>query len=288
METVGLNLMAGSDELCAEVVITGYGEFTCHTNAIEISEASVISVIVDSVTQETSFIASDAIYSQATMYTVNTASIDSNTITLTGSFPADGSFTGHVSFGGIQASSVTIINDASVEAVWEYYGIPSVTETPVVYFESTAESYRHFAIVDAAATVTKDLAIVSTTTDLMCSFAGGCSYAIESKGLSAALMNEENYVEICGSPCVINADLSDADFAVCDVPALATSHSAESFTITESNVLYGEIFPAGSVLYDNDFIAPHIDRVNNCHFGMTFKEGHVGVLDEAKVFLNFI
>jgi hypothetical protein len=288
METVGLNLMAGSDVLCSEVEITGYGEFTCHTDAIEIADASVISVVVDSVAQETSFVASDAIYSQTTLYTVSTATIDFNAITLNGGFPADGSFTGHVSLGGIEASSVTITNDASLMAVWENYGIPSVTEEPVVYFENIAESYRHYAIVDAAASVSKNLEVVSTTTDLMCSFAGGCSYAIESSGLSAALMNEANSVEICGSTCVLNADLSNGDFAVCDVPALATSHSAEQFTITESDVLYGTIFPEGSVLYDDEFISPHIDRVNNCHFGMTFKEGHVGVLDEAKVFLNFI
>jgi len=288
METVGLNLMAGSDELCAEVVITGYGEFTCKTNAIEIADSSLISVVVDSVAQEISFIAGDVVYSQSTIYTVNTATIDYNAITLTGGFPADGSYTGHVTLGGIAASRVTITNDASLMAVWEFYGIPSVTETPVVYFESNTDGHRHYAVVDELASCSKDLEIIGSSVDLMCSYAGGCSYAIEANGLSAALMDEANSVEICGSPCILNADLSDADYAVCDVPALATSHSAEAFTITESDVLYGEIFPADSVLSDDEYVAPHIDRVNDCHFGMTFKEGHVGVLDEAKVYINFI
>jgi len=101
-------------------------------------------------------------------------------------------------------------------------------------------------------------------------------------------MDETNSVEMCGNPCLLRKDLSDANFAVCEVPELASSYSATEFKITKSEVLQGVIFPADSVLNDGEFTQPHIDRVNNCKFGMTFKEGHVAVLDEAKVYINFI
>lgn len=123
---------------------------------------------------------------------------------------------------------------------------------------------------------------------MVCSFAGGCSYAIEASGLTAALMNPQNYVEVCGSPCALRTDLSDGDFAVCEVPELATSFSAKTYSVTEPAVLYGTVFPANSVLYDNELVTNHIDRRNDCTFGMTFKEGHVGVLDEAKIYLHNI
>ena len=53
--------------------------------------------------------------------------------------------------------------------------------------------------------------------------------------------------------------------------------------------MIGEVFPADSVLYDNDMIIDHVDTsTTGCNFGMTFKSDHVGILDEAKVFINFI
>jgi len=49
------------------------------------------------------------------------------------------------------------------------------------------------------------------------------------------------------------------------------------------------VFPANTNLYDNDLITDFVDtRTSGCNFGMTFKAGHVAVLDEAKIFINFI
>jgi hypothetical protein len=42
-------------------------------------------------------------------------------------------------------------------------------------------------------------------------------------------------------------------------------------------------------LYDDDTVADHHDaNTVGCTFGMTFKDGHVGILDEAKIFINFL
>jgi hypothetical protein len=42
--------------------------------------------------------------------------------------------------------------------------------------------------------IEKELEITSTTADLTCSFAGGCTYAIESSGLYATMLNTENSI----------------------------------------------------------------------------------------------
>lgn len=137
--------------------------------------------------------------------------------------------------------------------------------------------------------IENEIDITSTTTDLVCSFAGGCTYAIEASGLYATLLNTENSIKICESECILREDLSDAAFAVCELPPLATTYSVDSFTIAESAILSGEVFPTDSVLVDGDNTIDYYSSASTgCNFGMTFREDYVAVLDEAKVFINFI
>jgi len=87
----------------------------------------------------------------------------------------------------------------------------------------------------------------------------------------------------------LREDLSSSTAAVCELPKLATTYSVDNYKITESETLYGTEFPAGTVLYDHDTIVPYeADESTECTFGMTFKEGHVAVLDESKIFINFL
>jgi hypothetical protein len=83
-----------------------------------------------------------------------------------------------------------------------------------------------YAKVASSATVSKTLSVTATSQNLQCSYAGGCSYAIESEGLYATLKNSQNSVSVCGNKCLLRDDLSSAAYAVCDVPAIATSYSA--------------------------------------------------------------
>jgi hypothetical protein len=73
----------------------------------------------------------------------------------------------------------------------------------------------------------KELDVTSSSSGLECSFAGGCTYSIESSGLYAMLLNEENSVQICGAECILREDLSDGDFAVCELPLLVTNYSVD-------------------------------------------------------------
>ena len=73
------------------------------------------------------------------------------------------------------------------------------------------------------------------------------------------------------------------------MPPLATAYSVENFKIKESAVLSATVFPANSVLTDDDMTIDYVDtKTTGCNFGMSFKQGHVAVLDEAKIFLGRI
>ena len=58
-------------------------------------------------------------------------------------------------------------------------------------------------------------------------------------GLAATLSSSENsQIDVCGNPCVIDEDASDADQAVCTLPFLSTSYSATEFEIVKVGTLH--------------------------------------------------
>jgi len=284
--TTGLNIAADGVELCASVIITAYGTFDCYTNAIEVASGAAIKVTLNGVESTDSFVASDCLYSQTESITVSALSTSGNSVTFTGTgFLTD--HTASASINGISADSVSVTSATSATASWTSTGIPGVEATPVLQFEHSSQLYSLYATVSATFNKTHD--VTATSSGLSCSFAGGCTYAIESAGLYATLQNSTNSVKVCGSTCTLREDLSSATDAVCELPKLATTYSVDNHKITESVVLYGTEFPSGSVLYDTDTIVPYEStETAECTFGMIFKEGHVAVLDEAKIFINFL
>ncbi len=141
-------------------------------------------------------------------------------------FPTTG-YIPYASFGGVNATTVTITDANNVVGNWDNTGLAGITASPTLFFQSSDNLLTgQYAKVASSATISKTLSITATTQNLQCSFAGGCSYAIESDGLFATLKNSKNSVSVCGNKCVLREDLSTASYAVCDVPALATSYSA--------------------------------------------------------------
>lgn len=53
--------------------------------------------------------------------------------------------------------------------------------------------------------------LTDSTSGLSCSFQGGCSYSVTGTGLTSSLLNSEvNSIDVCGNPCLIDEDASDA------------------------------------------------------------------------------
>lgn len=91
-------------------------------------------------------------------------------------------FIADAQFGSIKADSVTIDSATQATAVFNL-GVPIANEPPVLPF--TKDSVIHYA--PATTDLLKELVVSSSTSDLECSFAGGCSYEVTAAGLSSIL-----------------------------------------------------------------------------------------------------
>jgi hypothetical protein len=118
---------------------------------------------------------------------------------------------------GVSSDSVSVISETEAVASFGTYGIPATTEVPDLHF-THSDGYDLYASIDAAASFEKVIDVTSSSSSLECSFAGGCSYAIESDGLFGTLLDNNNEIRICGSTCELVDDLSSASFAVCNLP----------------------------------------------------------------------
>lgn len=222
---------------------------------------------------------------------VTDVTVSSNTITFTGTgfSQADSDHTASAEIHGIQADQVVVNSDTEIIAAWTSTGIPQSADAPKLIFTHN-DGYAFTATLDEAVIYEFTQDVTGSTSGLECSFAGGCTYSIESDGLYATLLDRDNSIHVCGSICALREDLSSASFAVCELDKLSTTFSVDNYKIRESEDLNGELFPDGSdILHDGLTVESfQTDVTQGCEFGMTFKEGHVGVLDEAKVFIGFL
>lgn len=287
-ETSGLELLADGSSLCAEVEIIAFGEFICTTNEMEVAVGAIITVSIDNVEQTLSHIAAEAIYSQTETMTVTSATLSGYTIEVEGSGFPTADYVAYATFAGVEASIVSCSSSTMCTAVWSDYGIGPVTAgAPTIWFEHN-DGYSHYATISSSIELSKALEVTTTSEGLTCSFAGGCTYAIASEGLYAALIDSANEIKMCGSTCVLREDLSDMSYAVCEVPSLSTTYSTDNYQISLSETLHGVVFPEDTILYDDLTQVSYITDEAECSFGLTLKPEHVGVLDEAKIFINYM
>ena len=81
--------------------------------------------------------------------------------------------------------------------------------------------------------------MTDSTSGLSCSFQGGCPYTITAAGLTATFIGDEtNSINVCGNPCTIDTDASDADQMTCNLPYVSTAYSADTFEIVTEGILH--------------------------------------------------
>jgi len=109
-------------------------------------------------------------------------------------------------------------------------------------------------------------------------------------GLSSTIKNKGACVSVCENPCTLDESESGSVTAKCKVPSLATSYSVEHYKIEEETTLSGTVFSTSSAtmyaLTDEDNNNGYIDSSPTCNFGMYFKSGYVGVVNQVKFFMN--
>ena len=104
------------------------------------------------------------------------------------------------------------------------------------------------------------------------------------------MINEGANVTVCENLCILDESESDSVTAKCRVPSLATSYSVEHYQIEEEAILLGTVFSTEPTtqyaLTDGDNNNGYVDSNETCNFGMYFKTGYVGVVNQIKFFMN--
>ena len=194
---------------------------------------------------------------------------------------------------GIESSSGVINSSTTVEVSFDK-GVPvSQTASALVL------RFDHKTLNEQIYAVQNDIELLNesdlsgSTADLSCSFQGGCSYTITGTGLTSSLLNSDiNNIDVCGNPCVIDQDASDATQATCTLPHVSTAYSAAEYDIVVSGLLHDGTWTGTASdielarLIDGKNMVDMVDSSTTCHFQIQYKENHVGVLDEVKFFVN--
>jgi hypothetical protein len=145
----------------------------CLTEAVEILSTSVLKLTIDSsvvtLLTETDLVT----YEQSEIMSVSAVEYVGDTLTFTGTgFPTTG-YTAFVAFAGVNATTVTVVNETSVTAEFTEIGLAATTAIPELYFQSTTDTFNYIWATNKVS-ITKLLVLTSSTSELSCSFAGGC------------------------------------------------------------------------------------------------------------------
>lgn len=187
---------------------------------------------------------------------------------------------------------MTVNSATEMVATWSK-GLPPVKEMPVVWFESNSSEEVYFAIFGFTknALAGNDLIVTGSTSNLTCSFNGGCKLSMTSNGLATLLKNSGSYsVSVCENVCTYSDADSSSTQATCVLPKMPTLYSNTNFNISEwqEDLTSGEIYSninAKDIFFDNELME-HTMTWGSTYVGMKFKEGHVAMISQVKWFLN--
>lgn len=196
-----------------------------------------------------------------------------------------------VSFGGISATSVVADSAGTQVFATFQYGVPYTTqaERPVLSFNKTSQGTILFPENTLTLSHTK---VVGGGSSIDCSFAGGCLLSVQTQGVSSRLVSdpESNFITVCGEKCQVS-ETSSPTSTKCTLPQMPTSYANTNFGIVqESEDLRSDRFFGSNANYlkafdDNNGEGPG-DFTSNCHIGMEFNQGFVGILSQVKFFLK--
>jgi hypothetical protein len=158
------------------------------------------------------------------------------------------------------------------------------------------EIIHYASLASADLTLTNALDITGSSTDLTCSFNGGCTLDINAKGLSTLLDGDakNNYVTVCDRKCVFDNVLSTDSVSKCFLPEISTTYSNLNFNISEpqddlKSGVYWSTYPNTLNAFD-DVMTDSVSggSTGECNIGMAFKPKHIGLLSSIKWFMGDI
>ena len=305
-KTAGLTLVDSTDkDICEKVTITGYGSFTCLTKAGEILKSNALKLKTSKAsTACANSVVTACDFEQLTAGSPTVSGVTvatSTTVAVVGTnFPTSG-YTASVTFKGVESTSATITDATTITATF-VNGVPfsAVAAATTIRFAPSSRrmlsSDSNFLQAAGTGMITNAVVVSASTSDLSCSFQGGCTYEVTSNGLKSTLKaNVANKIDVCGRSCEMDETASNASKVVCSLPLVATTYSAKNYKVIEAGTLHDGTWSGTATaaelikLYDGKNIVDLTDATaTNCYFQVAYKTAHVGVLNEAKFFVNHL
>ena len=130
-----------------------------------------------------------------------------------------------------------VVNSATQVMATFKDGVPTTSSTllkPVLWFVKDDSKVKIYAISDQLSPLTNPLSLTSSSSDMQCSFAGGCIFnVIVTPGLMSLMKHRptDNYVKICENKCIFVESTSTAGNIKCSTPPVSTVYSNENFGI---------------------------------------------------------
>ena len=169
-------------------------------------------------------------------------------------------------------------------------------ETRCINLATPVENRVTVAPVEAIEGIANPLEITNDASQtLSCGYAGGCHRTIEGRGLATSMQANRAEVKVCGRPCILDEAMSTSSEVHCEVPAIQSTGSLESFEIFPSGPILGEVIASSSALSDVAFDESNFPVAestgSDCYIGTTFDgdaSGYmVGILSEVNFFMDF-
>jgi hypothetical protein len=120
--------------------------------------------------------------------TVTAVEHSENSIVFTGTgFPTTG-YTASGSYNSVTSSTFEVTSETSATIIFAEGGVPIGADLVAkIWFTSNSDSSILYPTMADTILLTVELVIESSTTDLTCSFNGGCAYTITGSGLYSSL-----------------------------------------------------------------------------------------------------
>ena len=223
-----------------------------------------------------------------------TLSADLQTVTLTGVNLDYAGYELSVNYTNVIPSDVTIDSATQITLTFDNLGAPFMNAIVLTYTQTDGDiQYVQEEWNTDFGSLTPTVS--DGTSGLQCSFVGGCSYELENTKALAALLKigELEYkqkITVCNEECILSEEDSTPTKVVCKLPSISTTYSDENFQIStpRENLNSGVFFGTASdnsIAFDGVLTNTISDESQPCNTGMSFKEGHVGMLSQVKYFM---
>ncbi|CAI2373695.1 unnamed protein product [Moneuplotes crassus] len=186
-------------------------------------------------------------------------------------------------FYGMASSQASSISGTAATATFANGFTPGATDVKVKF-----EKDGNVVYTSPSSHTLNTESITGSGADISCSFAGGCTITIQGQGLKTGAQGGDIKVTVCNMPATFDLAASDSSKIVALTPNYVNSHSQESFSIVDTQVLTGTLISdsaTGSLAFDG-ITTNKVTGTGAVGVGYNFGVGNIAQLTKVRYFMG--